>query len=43
MDCSECADVTLGAIGEKVVYHRVFDLFPPTYMCCDVDFSLFSD
>ena len=29
--------------GEKVLYHSVFDLFPSTYMCVDIDFSLFSD
>ena len=28
---------------EKVLYHRVFELFPLTYMCVDIDVRLFSD
>ena len=30
-------------IGEKVIYHSVFELFPLTYMCVDNDFRLFLD
>ena len=29
-------------IGEKVLYHSVFDLFPLTYLCVDIDFRLFN-
>ena len=30
-------------IGDKKSYDSVFDLFPLTYMCVDIYFSLFSD
>ena len=29
--------------GKKVLYHCVFDLFPQTSRCVDVNFGLFSD
>ena len=28
---------------KKNLYHSVFDLFPLTYMCVDIDFRLFSE
>ena len=30
-------------IGEKVLYHSVFSLFPLTYMCVDIDFRFYGD
>ena len=35
--------VCVCTIGEKVLQHSAFDLFPVTYMCVDIDFRLFKD
>ena len=37
------AAYSMKVLSGKRLYHSVFDLFPLTYVCVDIDFCLFSD